>query len=58
MFHTLTANPGHMYLICVAGDEPMTSKTMSKPETRRLSLPFLKTYILGAEVLLCAEVKN
>ena len=52
LFHTLTANPGHMNLICFAGDEPMTSNTMSRPETRRLSLPFLMMYILGAVVLL------
>ena len=48
----LTENPGHVNLICVGGDDPTTSKTMSRPETTRLSLPFFLTYILGTEVLL------
>ena len=48
----LSCGPGHVNLIFAAGVEPMTSKTISKEETIRLSLPFLKMYILGAEVLL------
>ena len=51
----LTENPGHVNLICVGGADPMTSKTMSKPATTRLSLPFFLTYILGTEVLLLEE---
>ena len=49
---SLTENPGHVNLICVGGADPTTSKTMSRPATTRLSLPFFLTYILGTEVLL------